>query len=96
MKLGEERSKPQVKFVTSTQDDDLSQVVRGYKKADKKRKRAESSRDSDNGSIKSGSDVHFSDDDDTIDSDSVYDPDNTQNQSSQSTVPSTASCVSDE
>jgi len=95
MKLGEERSKPQPKFITSTQEDDLSQIVRGYKKEDKKRKRVEKTYDSDNGSIRSGSDVHFSDEDDEIESDSVYDPDNTQNPSSQSTVPSTSTYVSD-
>ena len=94
MKLGEDRGKPTPKFVTSTQEDDLPQVVRDYKKVNAKRKQKEVTYDSDEGSIRSGSDVHFSDEDDEIDSDSVYDPDNTQTQSTQSTGLSTGSVVS--
>jgi hypothetical protein len=96
MKLGEEKGKPNTKFVTSTQEDDLSQVVREYKRGDRKRQKVEESYDSENGSIRSGSDAHFSDEEDEIESDSVYDPDNTQTQSTQSTGESCDSVVTPE
>ena len=95
IKLGEDRCQPEEGFITSTQDDEQAHIVKSYRKEDKKRKRSDSTYDSDNGSIRSQSDAVFSDEDDTIESDSVYDPDNTQTQSTQSTAVSNVSVVSE-